>query len=125
VSDPETARNLGGARLSVRQQGDDSVFDIGPERAVGAHSLGQRLLAIADQNLAQIRVGAYHRQIGDARREYDLVLIGAKLYVVAEIFREFRTAALAKMDQRMRVGIRCMPVSWREIRISAVRRNSI
>src|SRR5262249_45079313 len=86
-------------RLAMRQERSDRIFDSDLQRTLSGAAICQRLLAIVEQHLVEIRIRGDETKLLYFLVEDDLVCVRSKLYPASKEFFDFRGLGQASMNE--------------------------
>jgi hypothetical protein len=92
-------RDRGELRLAMRQERSDGIFDSDLQRTLSGAAICQRLLAIVEQHLVEMRIRGDETKLLCFLVEDDPVCVRSKLYSASKEFFNFRGLGQASMNE--------------------------
>src|SRR5215831_3795741 len=100
-------------RLAMGQKRSDRIFDSDLQRTLSGAAICQRLLAIVEQHLIEMRIGGDETKLLCFFVEDDPVSVRSKLYPASKEFFDFRGLGQASVNEmngdRIQTAVRCIP----------------
>src|SRR5262249_23311172 len=109
----EHLRDRAELRLAMGQERSDGIFDSDLQRTLSGAAVCQRLLAIVEQHLVEMRIRGDETKLLCFLVEDDPVCVRSKLYPASKEFFDFRGLGQATMNEmngdRIQTAVRWIP----------------